>query len=170
MNSSSAIWWRHLPVACSNFFEAGVSGNISPCMYYENCCTYFCPEMPPPNIWASAGTRTRQASPRSRTRLSVQFSKRVLRSAVFLTNGNARLAVPYCQVQFRDAPPHRPVLSPSASLGRDSPKLLNVAAWQLLNQLGSKILLRFPFAVGRREVGFNCPIFVIHQFLCGNCQ
>jgi hypothetical protein len=27
MNSSSAIWWRHLPVACSNFFEAGVSGN-----------------------------------------------------------------------------------------------------------------------------------------------
>jgi hypothetical protein len=26
-------------------------------------------------------------------------------------------------------------------LGRDSPKLLNVAAWQLLNQLGSKILL-----------------------------
>jgi hypothetical protein len=27
MNSSSAIWWRHLPVACNNFFEAGVSGN-----------------------------------------------------------------------------------------------------------------------------------------------
>jgi hypothetical protein len=26
-NSSSAIWWRHLPVACNNFFEAGVSGN-----------------------------------------------------------------------------------------------------------------------------------------------
>jgi hypothetical protein len=27
MNSSSAIWWRHLPVAYINFFEAGVSGN-----------------------------------------------------------------------------------------------------------------------------------------------
>jgi hypothetical protein len=27
INSSSAIWWRHLPVACNNFFEAGVSGN-----------------------------------------------------------------------------------------------------------------------------------------------
>jgi hypothetical protein len=27
MNSSSAIWWRHLPVTCNNFFEAGVSGN-----------------------------------------------------------------------------------------------------------------------------------------------
>jgi hypothetical protein len=27
MKSSSAIWWLHLPVACSNFFEAGVSGN-----------------------------------------------------------------------------------------------------------------------------------------------
>jgi hypothetical protein len=27
MNSSSAIWCRHLPVACSNCFEAGVSGN-----------------------------------------------------------------------------------------------------------------------------------------------
>jgi hypothetical protein len=27
MNSSSAILWRHLPVACNNFFEAGVSGN-----------------------------------------------------------------------------------------------------------------------------------------------
>jgi hypothetical protein len=31
MNSSSAIWWRHLPVACSNFFEAGVSGNTGHC-------------------------------------------------------------------------------------------------------------------------------------------
>jgi hypothetical protein len=29
MNSSSAIWWRHLPVACNNFCEAGVSGNRS---------------------------------------------------------------------------------------------------------------------------------------------
>jgi hypothetical protein len=28
MNSSSAILWRHLPVACNNFFEAGVSGNM----------------------------------------------------------------------------------------------------------------------------------------------
>jgi hypothetical protein len=27
-NSSSAIWWQHLPVASNNFFEAGVSGNI----------------------------------------------------------------------------------------------------------------------------------------------
>jgi hypothetical protein len=27
INSSSAIWWRHLPVVCNNFFEAGVSGN-----------------------------------------------------------------------------------------------------------------------------------------------
>jgi hypothetical protein len=27
MNSSSAIWWQHLLVACSNFFKAGVSGN-----------------------------------------------------------------------------------------------------------------------------------------------
>jgi hypothetical protein len=27
MNYSSAFWWRHLPAACNNFFEAGVSGN-----------------------------------------------------------------------------------------------------------------------------------------------
>jgi hypothetical protein len=27
MNYSSSIWWRHLPAACNNFFEAGVSGN-----------------------------------------------------------------------------------------------------------------------------------------------
>jgi hypothetical protein len=27
MNYSSAIWWRHLPAACNNLFEAGVSGN-----------------------------------------------------------------------------------------------------------------------------------------------
>jgi hypothetical protein len=27
INYSSAIWWRHLPAACNNFFEAGVSGN-----------------------------------------------------------------------------------------------------------------------------------------------
>jgi hypothetical protein len=40
---------------------------------------------------------------------------------------------------------------------KDSPKWLNVAAWQLLNQLGSKILLRFPFVMGRREAGFDCP-------------
>jgi hypothetical protein len=39
----------------------------------------------------------------------------------------------------------------------DSPKLLNVAAWQLLNQLGSKILLRFLFVLGRRQAGFDCP-------------
>jgi hypothetical protein len=42
-------------------------------------------------------------------------------------------------------------------LGRNSPKLLNVAAWQLLNQLGSKILLQFPFVMGRRKAGFDCP-------------
>jgi hypothetical protein len=29
MNYSSAIWWRHLPAACNNFFEAGVSGNTT---------------------------------------------------------------------------------------------------------------------------------------------
>jgi hypothetical protein len=29
MNYSSAIWWRHLPAACNNFFEAGVSGNCT---------------------------------------------------------------------------------------------------------------------------------------------
>jgi hypothetical protein len=32
--------------------------------------------------------------------------------------------------------------------GRDSPKLVNVAPWQLLNQLGSNILLRFLFCAG----------------------
>jgi hypothetical protein len=37
------------------------------------------------------------------------------------------------------------------------PKLLNVAAWQLLNQLGSEILLRFSFVLGRRKAGFDCP-------------
>jgi hypothetical protein len=30
---------------------------------------------------------------------------------------------------------------PIDTLGRNSPKLLNVAAWQLLNSLGSTILL-----------------------------
>jgi hypothetical protein len=39
----------------------------------------------------------------------------------------------------------------------DSPKLLNFAAWQLLNQLGSEILLLFPFELGRREAGFDLP-------------
>jgi hypothetical protein len=33
MNSSSAIWWRYLPVACINFFEAGVSGNTVPSVF-----------------------------------------------------------------------------------------------------------------------------------------
>jgi hypothetical protein len=41
--------------------------------------------------------------------------------------------------------------------GGDSQKLLNVAAWQLLNQLGSEILLRFLFVLGRCEAGFDCP-------------
>jgi hypothetical protein len=27
MNYSFAVWWQHLPSACNNFFEAGVSGN-----------------------------------------------------------------------------------------------------------------------------------------------
>jgi hypothetical protein len=35
MNYSSDIWWRHLPAACNNFFEAVVSGNIS--LYYGTC-------------------------------------------------------------------------------------------------------------------------------------
>jgi hypothetical protein len=35
--------------------------------------------------------------------------------------------------------------------------LLKVAAWQLLYQLGSEILLRFPFVLGRREAGFDGP-------------
>jgi hypothetical protein len=35
--------------------------------------------------------------------------------------------------------------------------LLNSTAWQLLNQLGSKILLPFPFVMGRRKAGFDCP-------------
>jgi hypothetical protein len=30
MNNSSSIWWRHLPAACNNFLEAGVSGNSKP--------------------------------------------------------------------------------------------------------------------------------------------
>jgi hypothetical protein len=34
--------------------------------------------------------------------------------------------------------------------------LLTVAAWQLLCQLGSKILLPFPFVLGRLEAGFDC--------------
>jgi hypothetical protein len=37
---SSAFWWRHLPVACNNFFEAGVSGNEGhlyciPCFLFD---------------------------------------------------------------------------------------------------------------------------------------
>jgi hypothetical protein len=27
INYASVIWWQHLPAACNNFFEAGVSGN-----------------------------------------------------------------------------------------------------------------------------------------------
>jgi hypothetical protein len=42
-------------------------------------------------------------------------------------------------------------------LVRDSPKLLNAAAWQLLNQLGSKILLNVPFVLRRHEAEFDCP-------------
>jgi hypothetical protein len=35
--------------------------------------------------------------------------------------------------------------------------LLKPAAWQLINQLGSKILIRFLFVMSRREAGFDCP-------------
>jgi hypothetical protein len=42
------------------------------------------------------------------------------------------------------------------ALGGDSPKLLHVAVWQLLNQLGSEILIQFPFVIGRRKAGFDC--------------
>jgi hypothetical protein len=50
--------------------------------------------------------------------------------------------------------------------GGDSPK------WQLLNQLGSEILLRFLFVMGRgAKQDLIDPIFGIHQeVLCGNCQ
>jgi hypothetical protein len=57
--------------------------------------------------------------------------------------------------------------------GGDSPTLLHVAVWQLLNHLGSKILLRFPFVLGRRKAGFDCPDIwhlPIPVLLCGNCQ
>jgi hypothetical protein len=37
------------------------------------------------------------------------------------------------------------------------PNLLYVAAWQLLNQLDSKILLQLAFVLGRRRAGFVCP-------------
>jgi hypothetical protein len=42
-------------------------------------------------------------------------------------------------------------------MGRDSPKLLYVAAWQLINQFGSKILLQFPFVLVWRKKGFDSP-------------
>jgi hypothetical protein len=54
--------------------------------------------------------------------------------------------------------------------GRDSPKLFNVAAWQLFNLISSKILLRLSFVLNGREVEFDCPVLGIHQSLCGNCQ
>jgi hypothetical protein len=41
--------------------------------------------------------------------------------------------------------------------GGDSPNLLNIAAWQLLNQLGSEILLSFSFVMSRCKAGFDCP-------------
>jgi hypothetical protein len=41
--------------------------------------------------------------------------------------------------------------------GKGFTKLLNVVAWQLLKQLGSKVLLRFPFVLGRHKAGFDCP-------------
>jgi hypothetical protein len=47
-------------------------------------------------------------------------------------------------------------MPPQAPLG-DSPKLLNVAACQLLNQLASEILLQFPFVLGKREADFDGP-------------
>jgi hypothetical protein len=45
----------------------------------------------------------------------------------------------------------------AVDLGGESPKLLSVAAWQLLNQLVSEILLRFPFVMGRHKAGLYCP-------------
>jgi hypothetical protein len=44
-----------------------------------------------------------------------------------------------------------------AALGGFTKIAERVVAWQLLNQLGSEILLRFPFVLGRREAGFDCP-------------
>jgi hypothetical protein len=41
--------------------------------------------------------------------------------------------------------------------GGDLPKLLNVAAWQLINQLVSEILLQFSFVLGRHKARFDCP-------------
>jgi hypothetical protein len=35
--------------------------------------------------------------------------------------------------------------------------VLSVAAWLLLNQLGSEILLQFPYVISRREAGFDYP-------------
>jgi hypothetical protein len=40
---------------------------------------------------------------------------------------------------------------------RSGVAFIQIAAWQLLNQLGSEILLRFPFVLGRREAEFDCP-------------
>jgi hypothetical protein len=40
INSSSAIWWRHLPVASNNFFEAGVSGNSSSVIFIKKLNMY----------------------------------------------------------------------------------------------------------------------------------
>jgi hypothetical protein len=53
---------------------------------------------------------------------------------------------------------------------RDSPKLLNVAAWQLLNQLGSDILLHSPLYWVDAGQDLTAPIFGIHQSLCGKGQ
>ena len=44
----------------------------------------------------------------------------------------------------------------TADQGGIHQKLLNIAVWQLLNQLGSEILPRFPFALCRRVAGFDC--------------
>jgi hypothetical protein len=61
-------------------------------------------------------------------------------------------------------PPNRQPLSNAPSSGQisrfnvgESSSLLNVAAWQLLNHLGSKILLRFRFVMVRRQAGFDYP-------------
>jgi hypothetical protein len=43
----------------------------------------------------------------------------------------------------------------------DLPKLLGIAAEQLINQLGSKVMLQLPFPLG----WFYRPIIVIHQSL-----
>jgi hypothetical protein len=61
--------------------------------------------------------------------------------------------------KLRQIKPSLPIIliGPTFVLGGDSAKLLIVAAWQLLNQLGSEILLRFPLVLGRGKAEVDCP-------------